>query len=330
MTPWPVRARQLLALALLAGASLPPLAAAAGEGEESQAQIRRAYRDKADRLVQDRNYQVAVTEHYAVKTDDPRVDTRAVAELLESFRSFFDDFWSGHRELAPYDRTAGVYLFYSFYKYNELLTGQKRFGSFRPSGHYRPYFDLVVVYSDSVQPGHLPELLVHEAAHQLMEQRLFGAQAPRCLWLSEGMAAYFGYTRRDASGRFLPGEIGEKKTTLVRVKARGQGREAAERLASFRRALKKNPDFSVTEVAAVRDPAIFYGKGVEWRYSASWLLVHYLLHGDGGAHAEAFYRYLDRETRGEGGVPDLLTELELDALGLDAAYRAYVYRLKAR
>jgi hypothetical protein len=292
--------------------------------------LRQEFLARADELVRDRNYQVSVTDHYEVKTDDPRVDPQAVAELLESFRAFFDGFWEEGWELHPYDERSRIYLFFSYYKYNELLTGNKRFGSFRPSGHYRPFFDLVVTYSDSVAAGDLPELMVHEAAHQLMEQRLFGRPALRSPWLSEGMASYFGYTARDEKGRFQAGRIGGKKAALVRGASRGRGREASARLSDFRQALKRRPSFSITSAIDVDDPTLFYGDGVEWRYTAAWLLVHFLMHGDGGSHSEGFRSYLRQETLGQGGVDLLLEDLGLSAERLDASFRDYVRRLKAR
>jgi hypothetical protein len=314
----------LFAFALASGAMADQRTAALGDEA-----IRKEFLARADRLVRDRNYQVSVTDHYEVKTDDPRVDPQAVAELLESFRAFFDGFWGEALNLKPYEERSQIYLFFSYYKYNELLTGQKEFGSFRPSGHYRPFFDLVVTYSDSVAPGDLPELMVHEAAHQLMEQRLFGRPAPRSPWLSEGMASYFGYTARDEKGRFQAGRIGGKRTTLVRGASRGRGREAATRLADFRRALKRRPNFSITSAIDVDDPSLFYGDGVEWRYTAGWLLVHFLLHAEGGTHREGFFSYLGQESLGQGGVDLLLEDLGLSAERLDAAYRDYVRHLKA-
>lgn len=299
---------------------------AAPGGDEA---IRQEFLARADDLVRDRNYQVSVTDHYEVKTDDPRVDPRAVAELLESFRVFFDEFWREDGKLQPYEDRSRVYLFYSYYKYNELLTGNKRFGSFRPSGHYRPFFDLVVTYSDSVAAEDLPELLVHEAAHQLVEQRLFGRPAPRSPWLTEGMASYFGYTARDEKGRYHAGRIGGKRTSLVRGGARSHGREASARLSDFRRALKRRPSFSIASAIDVDDPSLFYGDGVEWRYTAGWLLVHFLLHGDGGSHRKSFRSYLDKESLGQGGVDLLLEHLGLSAERLDAAFRDYVRHLKA-
>jgi hypothetical protein len=322
------------ALTALLGLLLAPGAAPSSGAERAvpagDEAIRQEFLARADDLVRDRNYQVSVTDHYEVKTDDPRVDPQAVAELLESFRTFFDTFWKENWELKPYEDRSRIYLFYSYYKYNELLTGNKRFGSFRPSGHYRPFFDTVVTYSDSVAPEGLPELMVHEAAHQLMEQRLFGRPAPRSPWLSEGMASYFGYTARDEKGRFQVGRVGGKRAALVRGASRGKGREASARLADFRQALKRRPSFSITSAIDVDDPSLFYGDGVEWRYTAAWLFVHFLMHGDGGAHREGFRSYLEQEALGQRGVDLLLEDLGLSAERLDTAYRDYVRHLKAR
>ena len=75
---------------------------------------------------------------------------------------------------------------------------------FRTAGHYRPFFDVVVVHTDSV-PGGLADVLVHEAAHQLVAQQLLSAaKAPVSNWLNEGLASYFGFTFQGPDGRFVP------------------------------------------------------------------------------------------------------------------------------
>ena len=96
-----------------------------------------------------------------------------------------------------------------------------------------------------------------------------------------------------------------------------------------RSVLKRRPGFSITSAIDVDDPSLFYGDGVEWRYTAGWLLVHFLLHAEGGAHREGFFGYLGQESLGQGGVDLLLEDLGLSAERLDAAYRDYVRHLKA-
>jgi len=287
-----------------------------------------AFLADADRIVRDRNYTSETTEHYRVQTDDPRLNPVAAAALLESFQGFFDAFWAGRSELLPYTNTGRIFLFYSYFKYNRLLTGRERFGTFQPTGHYRAYFDVVVVHSDSVGPDGLSDVLVHEAAHQLLRNRLFGYGAEQSHWVAEGLASYFGYTQQDSGGEFVAGSIGGKGAVLLGGAKRlpeGQGGRA---LQNYRRNLKNGEAPAIAEIIGIDDPAVYYGEKSEANYAGSWLLVHYLFHGEDGARAEAFVRYLGREAKGEGAPEALYEEVAMTSEELDAAFKRYVLGLR--
>ena len=82
---------------------------------------------RADQLVKDRNYRWRETGYHEVRTDDPRVDVDAVAELLRSFEAFFEAFWEGKADPAEAVEPSRLYLFYSFFKYNKLVNETERF-----------------------------------------------------------------------------------------------------------------------------------------------------------------------------------------------------------
>ena len=67
-----------------------------------------------------------------------------------------------------------------------------------------------------------------------------------------------------------------------------------------------------------------HGGDADLNYGLSWVLVHYLLHGDDGAHATAFVRYLERLGQGEDGPDLLFAELEISPVELDAAMARHV------
>ena len=58
-------------------------------------------------------------------------------------------------------------------------------------------------------------------------------------------------------------------------------------------------------------------------------MVHFLLHGDDGRHADAFARYLESEAAGKGGSAVLYEVLGSSAQELEAAVTAYAKKLKA-
>jgi hypothetical protein len=67
----------------------------------------------------------------------------------------------------------------------------------------------------------------------------------------------------------------------------------------------------------------FYAEGREERYHASWLLVHFLMHGEEGAHAAGFVRYLAREIREDVTVEDFYKDLGMSPEQLQAAFEKH-------
>lgn len=294
-----------------------------------------AFLEVAEKLVRDRNYASARTARYFVQSDDPRLDAEATAAFLETFRDYFDTFWDERFELGAYDKTSRVFLFYSFYKYNQLLAGDFRFSAQRPQGHYGSLYDVISLHSDGDGgPGATPDALIHEATHQLVDQRIFGGHPPPIYWLTEGLAGYFGYTLFDAKGGFREGAIGGKTVPMFRGARTQPGEEPKlllrESGKAFRAYAKTHDAPLVEQLLAIDSPARFYGENRQLNYSASWLLVHLLFHAEEGRYQEAFLRYLERAVAGEGAPQALLDELELDASELQAALQRHAKTLKAR
>lgn len=295
-------------------------------GDETYAD-REAFLAKAEELVSDRHFDALVTEHYRLQTDDIRLLLDETGTLFESFQAFFERFWDGRLELGAGDEEpTRVFLLRSFYKYNQLLRGDFRRIEVRPKGHYVRAFDVIVAHTGADLPQQLPDALVHETAHRLIERRLLRG-GPPSLWVSEGLASYFGYTYRDRDGEFREGVVGGKSIRLVRDSAPGQSREGIDRLRGFKRAASGLESDFVERLVAIRDPAEFYGPRAELYYAGSWLLVHFLLHGEEGRYAEAFARYLTLDAAGAG--PDALyRELGAGPQQLQPALLDHVRRIK--
>jgi hypothetical protein len=292
-----------------------------------------AFFARADELLRDRNYRAAQSERYRVQSDDPRLDAAAALRLLEAFHDSFESFWSERLDLAPLERPGRVLLFYSFHEYSELLGGAFRRSTLRPSGHYGSDFDVIALHTDADGgPAAFADSLVHEAAHRLVELRIYNLGHDAAAWVAEGLASYFGSTLVDDAGRFHHGRIGAKQTTLLRD-TRGPAARPAARLERLRKQFAAHRSAGgplLQELLWLDDPAQFYGRDVELHYGASWLLVHFLLHGDEGRHAPAFARFLRLDARGEADPDALCRELGLDPNGLEAAWAAHVERLRAR
>jgi len=292
-----------------------------------------AYIARADELIRDRNYRSGSGPSYRVQTDDPRLRPQAAVDLLTRFREFFERTLGERIELKPHDVQARTFLFYSFHKYNRMLGGDFSRRIVRPSGHYGAVPDVLVVHTDAGPTADFADTLIHEAAHHLVAEEIYGDAGRPAPWLSEGLASYFGYTFLDATGAFEPGVIGGKSVELFLKGGARPGTGAKRRLRTFRKDLRsRGPETELTFdwVASIRDRASFYGADVRITYPASWLLVHYLLHGDGGSHAPAFLRFVALDVAGQATPEALYRELGMDAATLDAAVRAYVKDLHAK
>ena len=297
--------------------------------EEARAEIVARFVTFADQLIRDKNYNAFTTNSYLVKTDDPRLDVRATANLLTSFRSWFDLFWSGRAELLPNDEPFRIYLFWSYYKYNQLFSGKERFDEFRTAGHYRGYLDTVVVHTDGTPTGDLADVLVHEAAPQLVANRLFGDDAAAAPWVSEGLAEYFGYTLHDGDGAFVAGEIGGKGVWPFRSgKPVRSGMARGRRDAALQRA-KRSHDWTLEQLLNATPPQ-FYGGDAQANYGASWMFVHFLFHGEDGRYAGSFARWLREQAAAGPPASSLYQALGTDGATLDLAYTRYASKLKVR
>lgn len=293
-----------------------------------------AFQARADELIRDKNYGREVTRWYDVRSDDPRLKVDLAARLLEDFRGDFESFWDGRVDLLPYDRPSRVYLFYSFFKYNQLLSGDFRRSEQRPKGHYDRDLDVLTVHTDADAPGTLADTLIHEAAHQLVDQRLYGRGHAASLWVSEGLASFFGYAWRDEEGRFRTERIGGKSIALLRGQKAGSSRAPAARLREFRERARRDEGGAgamVEAVLALRDPGLFYSEASAKRnYTISWLMVHYLLHGDEGRHAGAFAEFLELDSAGRGTPQALYAAVGKNAEEFGVALLEYARSLKSR
>lgn len=295
--------------------------AKAPDPEEDPEALREAFLAEAERLVRDRNYWSRLGTHYRLQTDDPSLDSENALALLDSFWEFFDGFWGDAIELEPVDGISRVFCYDSFHKYNKLLPFDASRSGVRPRGHYISLFDALVVYSRADSPGGFADSLVHEAAHQAVSQRIYGGR-DKPVWLSEGLAAYFGFTRRTKSGEFRRGEVGGKALPMFKSGTPSTPESSRATLQGFRRDLRSQlGEGSLSaRIIGLDRPEEFYAQNVQFHYAASWLFVHFLLEGDDGAHRPAFERFL--AANAAIGVPSgkLLDELGLEPAEIDAAF----------
>lgn len=304
--------------------------AGAAAQQLSEAEIA-AFHARALELLSDRNYDSKASDHYIVRTDDPRVDVVKVSAFLEGLWKHFDTQLSALGEIQDQPGKVEVLLFYSRYKYDRLHEDMRGIGTAGAAGHYRSDLDVIAVHTDAVGPGDLPGLLSHEAAHHLITHRVYGPESKGfSRWVNEGLGSYFGYTRMDAKGIFHAGEIGGQAVSLLRRQPVERARIPRERLEGFRKLMREAPPGYIDDLVREEMQRLFYVEEALERYTAAWLLVHFLLHGEGGSLGGPFREYIAMEAAGKGGAEPLYRTLGVSAPELEAAFAVWVKKLRAR
>jgi hypothetical protein len=148
-------------------------------------------------------------------------------------------------------------------------------------------------YFDAKAPN-ATHWMLHEATHQLNEQV---GKLPKAAWVNEGVASYFGASR-----------VEDFELTPGRIETRAYPVWWLQELAPSGDARK---DFANGRVVPLR--ALLGGGGgpamashVNQWYLGYWSLTHFLLHGEGGRHAEGYRRLL---AGGSAGIADFEREI---------------------
>jgi hypothetical protein len=137
----------------------------------------------------------------------------------------------------------------------------------------------------------------------------------------------------NADGKFETGVVGGKQITVFRDGGDKAVSDARMRIRSSRETFSEAADEDarlLLMVISANDPSEFYGRNTFANYDLAWLLVHFLLHGDDGDHADAFARYLGLEAENRGGVETFFDEIGMTAAELDTAVERHIKSVKVR
>lgn len=137
---------------------------------------------------------------------------------------------------------------------------------------------LIAFHAERESNQTLLSTMVHEVVHATMYRYIIrpGNVLPR--WISEGAADYLGNSKIK-KGLLLPGE--HDWTQVYRAQAfLWRGRSLSQlRLDEVRRRIRDGDALSVDAIVSAA-PETFYGENMGLYYAQSWLLVHYLRHGN--------------------------------------------------
>ncbi len=181
---------------------------------------------------------------------------------------------------------------------------------------------LIAFHTDQPGADTLLGLMIHEAAHAFLYGFVVrpGHALPR--WLEEGFASYLGNSRvRD--GRLEPGA--RLRTQLYATPTRVfRGRSTTQlTVDAIRRRVRKGTGLAVADVlAATAD--VFYGEDISLYYGQSWILVHFLRHGEPTWASDHFPRFMLYAAEGYPAADVIREVYGLEGEALEARYREYV------
>ncbi len=281
---------------------------------------------RAEALIDPAHRTSAESEHFAVVTDLPQ---RGVAQRLA--RNFEAARLAASNVLRPTipESPAGVkvhaYVYASDTAYDKLVASVSAFewtaGFYHPAG-------LIALHANWPTPQHMLSIQVHEAVHALVDQQVVrpGVSLPR--WLDEGLAEYLGHSdvRR---GRLVPGSHRQnwagfyfvpnvQEVLLVPTTGSAKTR-VAKRAARLGRALSLSQLMGAT-------PVQFYNVQRSLYYSQSWLVVHFLRHGEAGWDVQRFPRFVLYAAEGYPALDAFRAVYGADPAQFEERFQQYLLR----
>jgi len=285
---------------------------------------RRDYMNEAARLMGLRQSRAEVGQ-LVIRTDVLDDDEmRLLGSIVTATLRAHQDFWAGLTTLRLFRRQVMVYAFASKSDHQKVqATWLGRPGTpAAASGEYIPA-SRILAFPCETTGGHIPiPVMVHEAIHMLDYERVYPPRVQPSKWFEEGLANYFGLSQIDSQLRIDPGSI-KRSGTIVAGNVKVQFDPRLELLGHRRLSRERGPIALADLLAAGPADPLWTGDQSARSYGASWTLVHFLLHGERGRHAEAFRQYAAQEARGEGGPATFRRIFGNDLTALETAWHEY-------
>jgi predicted HD phosphohydrolase len=207
------------------------------------------------------------TAHYAIASNASPEQTQRVAGVVEALHAAYAQFFG---EVLP-PRPTGARFQMALYRDRRDFQAHNTSRAWAEGFYRKP---VCHAYFDAASPNPVHWML-HEATHQLDTE---WARFPRTPWVEEGLASYFG-TSRIVDGVLRPGEVDPDTYPLWWLE-------------DLRLSGDHDRDIAYRKLVPLRELIDNDGPpipaDVNRYYIGYWSLAHYLLHGDGGRHADAF------------------------------------------
>ncbi len=214
---------------------------------------------------------------FVVVSDAAQAQTAEItAGNLEAVFNVIQGLFGSRIEPQPEPFKIVVFMFASRHSFDGLKTQLEVYEW--SSGFYSP----AGLFAFHLQQPSMESLLgtmMHEATHAFVDRLLVqpGSYLPR--WLGEGFAEYMGNSEI-RKGRLIPGRTAKEKYVLVHGFGAARAKPTPRiSLDDVKRKIRRDEGLSLEQLTTA-DGDTFYGERRSLYYPSSWLLVHFLRHGE--------------------------------------------------
>lgn len=289
---------------------------------EVQAERLRHYAGLAERHLQPATRRRADTARFVVISDAQEAGTaETIAQNLEAVFTVLDEAFRPGIELQPAPYKLVAYVFWSHASFagliEEVASPEWANGLYLAPGLFAFHLE-----TGDVQT--LLAILIHEAVHAYADQHLLNPGFELPPWLGEGLAEYVGNSEIQ-KGRLVLGKVREGHYVLDQRLGGAYRRSthAGWSLDEAKQAVRSGKAVSPGSLLAL-EPQAFYGEKASMHYALSWLLVHYLRHGEPGWRDEEFPALLLYLVEGYPADAALEAIYGFSPADLEEPFRAYV------
>lgn len=213
---------------------------------------------------------------FLVYTDAPEKQVaQVVAQNLEATFGVLHELLEPWVAPQPEPYRIVVFVFHSRAQFDRLK-GNIR-GIEWSSGFYNP-LGLIAFNMEMPSSAALMSTMLHEATHAYIDRYVSrpGVVLPR--WLNEGLADYIGSSTIKKK-QLIPGKT--RRSAIIQSPWGAMMGQSRSQLGvdEVKRAIKGKQPLSLAQIISA-DRQTFYGEERDLYYSMSWLLVHFLRHGE--------------------------------------------------
>lgn len=197
------------------------------------------------------------------------------------------------------------------------------------AGHYEG--GLLAIHPNSFQGMSRYRTLVHEATHHYNYLLTRINNLEGLIWLDEGLATYFGFSRQLSDGSVHAGEFQSAEKGQLRAGAAAlQGMLTPDspehRIIRWQRKLSRGASLDVSAFLNMKN-ADFYKGDIISNYTRSWLLIHFFLHGEEERLRPAFYELITMARTRRISIADFERIAAMSVAEFNSLWESYVRSL---